>query len=175
MLCVSKIIDILSWAEAGFKLDARFCTFFLDQFHSSFLVLAPCLTVSDSACSAGHVATAAIHAAGCIAAGCTCEFSDCPCPFPCAAAPPLLTPPLSCAPSSSPQLLAAAPRRSSSPQLLAAAPRRRSSPPLRAAAPRSHHRSSPCSPSLLVATALAAPCCRSSPLQRFAATPRHSS
>ena len=124
MLCVSKIIDILSWAEAGFKSEARFCTFFLDQFHSSFLVLAPCLTVSDSACSAGHVATAAIHAAGCIAAGCTCEFSDCPCP--CLAQPLRRSSPR-------PYHARRAPCRSSSPPLLAtaAAPsrRRRSSPP----------------------------------------------
>ena len=135
MLCVSRKIDILSGAEAGFKLDAHFRIFFLDKFHSSFLVPScpflnipaaaalppPCLTVSDSACSAGRVATAAIHAAGCICgwsrdSRCrlhrrTCEVSDCPCPLPCAAAPPLLTPPLSCAPSSSPQLPAAAPRR----------------------------------------------------------------
>ena len=81
MLCVSRRIDILRCAEAGFKLDAHFRTFFLDKFHSLLLVPscpflntlaaaalphAPCLTVSDSACSAGHVATAAIHAAGCI-------------------------------------------------------------------------------------------------------------
>jgi hypothetical protein len=39
MLCVSVINDIFSWAEAEFELDAHFLSFFLDDLHSSILVL----------------------------------------------------------------------------------------------------------------------------------------
>ena len=63
MLCVSVRIDILSRAEAGFELDARFRFFFIDNFHSLFLVFS-CPFLNTPAAVA--LPQAVIHTAGCI-------------------------------------------------------------------------------------------------------------
>jgi hypothetical protein len=68
-------IDILSWAEVGFELDANFIHFpwllsllvspaFLPFSKQPSCTSLTACTLSDSACAASHVATAEIHATG---------------------------------------------------------------------------------------------------------------
>ena len=119
-------------------MDAHFHSFFLDNFHFSLLVLSYHLINTPAAADLPHApcltppARPAVwrrpHAAGCLygwtplnlrASGgvadagsllppCEPVYGQCPSPLPCAAPPPHLTLPLSCALSSSLSLLAPA-------------------------------------------------------------------